>query len=283
MISSGIDWLSVTFKVAGNATKFLSGIVGNETLEQAKPKHSYDSAGKYTPSGIEVMWIDSRDDMGIHVVFSGTCIKNLALRGVEIRTVLASAIELHARVSRLDLAIDAENEGIDISTVYQLALDGLTKGTARNVSFIQGIDGGKTLYIGSRESDKFARLYDKAKEQKIDGDWKRLEIELKGDVAKEYARVIAMHPNDTIQSFCWSTAKKMLYTDHANYPAFGKASEAVFMPKVQKQTDTEKWLSTQIIPIVEKFVRENPDSTIYDEMIDALIRAKHKKLDKLGN
>jgi len=210
-------------------------------------------------------------------MFSGKTLAELAVAGISSRWLLERAIELNAKISRLDLAIDAINEGVNVDAIYASAQVGETIGTAQKVERRQSIDGGITLYIGSRESDKFARLYDKGIESGIGGDWKRLEIELKGDVAKQYGRMVAMQPQTTLATFAWSTSKKMLYTDAGNYPVYGTESDVISMPKIEKVTNTEKWIYEQIIPMLEKYIKKNPDSKVYDEIIQALIRAKHDK------
>ena len=49
---------------------------------------------------------------------------------------------------------------------------------------------GKTIYIGSRSSEKMIRIYDKAAEQNQEGVWIRYEIETKGDFADKCFRRI---------------------------------------------------------------------------------------------
>jgi DNA relaxase NicK len=56
-------------------------------------------------------------------------------------------------------------------------------------TLITDSDGGSTLYIGSRSSDRFARLYDKGREQRAlpAGKWWRLELEVKGKSSQKVA------------------------------------------------------------------------------------------------
>lgn len=276
MISSCIDWLSITFIPQESAAKFLLSIETLGDSEGIKPRFGYDMGVKYA-SGIEAFWSMGRDDMGCHVVMSGKVLLELTKVGVPSRELLKRAIEMRGKVTRLDLAIDAIDEKVNPHAVYSAALAGETKGTAQKIEARTGIDGSITVYVGSRESDKYARLYDKGLESGQGGDWKRLEIELKGDAAKQYGRVLAMDNTIQISSFTWSTAKKMLYTEQGNYPVYGKESDLISMPKINKETDTEKWLHMTILPLIERYIAKNPDSTIYDEIIQALIRARGNK------
>lgn len=283
MISSCVDWLSVTFSSQNKAAEFIIGIKDYGTYEETNARYGYDTAVKYE-CGLVAMWSQTRDDMGCHCILSGSTLEALAVSGNTSRELLKSAFAHNAKITRLDLAIDAIGEHISIQGIYDNALKTGHKGAARALSLITGNDGGITMYIGSRSSDKYARIYDKGKQLKNDANWKRLECELKGDVAKEFGRYVAMNDDKSIASFAWSIAQGMFYVDNDGYPLFGQQSDLVSMPKIEKQTDVEKWLATQIIPIIEKYVRNNPDSTIYDDLINALIRAKqekqHDKIDK---
>ena len=58
------------------------------------------------------------------------------------------------------------------------------------------VDGG-TVYIGSRKSDVFLRVYDKAKEQGLDNThWTRFEIQLRNDLATSLARLLCNSGDD---------------------------------------------------------------------------------------
>lgn len=272
-ISSCIDWLSLTFHSQSIGAKWLFNVNYLGEHDDHKAQFGYSNAVKYE-CGIVVMWSTQRDDMGMHVIMSGSALEYLAAHENDVRWLLKSAVDMGAKTTRLDLAIDAKNCNVDIMVIYDACKAGLSKGTAQNINIIQGVDGSATLYVGSRQSDKFCRLYDKGIQSKLGGDWKRLEVELKGDVAKQYARVVAANGDKSISEFTWSTASKMMFVDAGNYPVLGTESKLLSMPKIEKQTDTEKWLCTQVIPVIEKFIREHPESTVYDELITALIRAK---------
>lgn len=275
-LSSCIDWLSMTFHSQDKSAEFILSIKDYGPYIEVNARFGYDKAVQYE-CGMVAMWSLSRDDMGCHIILSGSTLEALAVAGNSARELLERAIGMHAKITRLDLAIDAQNEGIEIVKIYDAVAFGVTTGSAKSINLITGNDGGATMYVGSRVSDKFARLYDKGIQSKIGGDWKRLEVEMKGDVAKEFARVVAMNKHDTIGSFTWAIASKMFFTDTGNYPVLGTHSTALSMPKIEKKTDTEKWLYNQIIPILEKYIANHPDSQVYDEIIQALIRAKGDK------
>jgi len=81
------------------------------------------------------------------------------------------------RLTRLDLCVSVDKE-IDLDYWYARQRE---EGRKIKASLING----ETLYIGSRKSDRFWRIYNKALEQGIAGPLYRIELELKGDRARQ--------------------------------------------------------------------------------------------------
>jgi hypothetical protein len=90
-----------------------------------------------------------------------------------------------AHISRFDLAHDWSLEKIDSDKIWSAIAE------LPSITRLEG-PGGRTWYIGSRESDRFARLYDKTAEifaktgVRVDFPILRFEVELKGRTAAEY-------------------------------------------------------------------------------------------------
>lgn len=87
--------------------------------------------------------------------------------------------------TRLDAAFDVTEAGetvIQLADTYR-AKHGLEGARAFN---LRASRAGDTLYIGSRHSERFLRVYDKAAEQHAEGYWVRVELEMKGAVAKAW-------------------------------------------------------------------------------------------------
>lgn len=86
------------------------------------------------------------------------------------------------QVSRLDVAIDYTDEG-SFARLSKLLIAYAKKtrlGTSVVGDWIKGI-GGKTLYLGSRSSTSYLRLYEKGKQQGLGSNphWTRCELEVK--------------------------------------------------------------------------------------------------------
>jgi DNA relaxase NicK len=91
--------------------------------------------------------------------------------------------DLTGKITRIDLAHDCFNGDIDLETVRQWYKLGLFKANSRgkypNKKELLGGEDGSTIYVGSRESGKYFRAYEKGRQL---GDknskWVRLELEL---------------------------------------------------------------------------------------------------------
>jgi len=98
-------------------------------------------------------------------------------------------------ISRCDLAIDVKDK-MTFSPILKAVRAGLVVSKSRNVKIVEKFENsagslhpkGATVYIGSGKSSKFLRIYDKAAEQKVSGDWIRWEMQLRDDQAKNYLK-----------------------------------------------------------------------------------------------
>jgi len=87
------------------------------------------------------------------------------------------------RLTRLDLCVSVDRE-IDLDYWY-------ARQRAAGAKIKASLINGETLYIGSRKSDRFWRIYNKALEQGVAGPLFRIELELKGDRARQ-AKMLLM-------------------------------------------------------------------------------------------
>jgi hypothetical protein len=270
-LSATVDWLSFTHKPSAEAKMNFPGVTTNR--QDVVAKHGYTDAVLFE-SGLVKMWSTKREDMGQHYIYSGSCLAALAGAGTHCMTILDRAIKANAKITRLDLAIDLVGREIDISSIAKDIQDGKCIGTARTWEHIVSQNKGETLYIGSRQSERFARLYNKSAQTNLqDVEWFRLEVELKGDTAKTYARVINSQTSLSLGDYVWSTVKSMCECDNPSLFAFGEHTDDVGLPKIERTTDRERWIIEQVCPAIEAFFRENPTSKAYDKLIAALGRA----------
>lgn len=199
-----IDWLSVTIPGATQNTKdhLLSYFGNSEPLDGGGM--GYDCSAKVCGTG-RVFWSSVRQDMGVHVRLPASALKALPHNA---DTVLSDFVGMHGKFTRVDLATDDFEGVLDMDVMQSKILKKEFVCRARSGSEIRALFGGAghTLYFGSRESDTFLRMYDKAAEQANLGvdvsccrSWIRVEMELKNDRADVAAHYIDQHRED------WST------------------------------------------------------------------------------
>lgn len=187
---------------------------------------SYNFGSGEQGGNISVMWNESRKDMGILVDFTATgkaMYESLAeLHGMPInwKKIIEQLYELMGHIFRLDVATDLINYGFSINEItqrlkneYSFFLN--TQGNKINSNrfkIIGNYDEAQTLYVGSRKSDAFLRIYNKKVEQdrasglyrnlaKSCDDWIRVEAEFKHRLAKELGKYIATLTVDNIYPY----------------------------------------------------------------------------------
>ena len=267
-----LDWLSFTFKRSSREEKaWFSQYTNSETATPTTPRHGYSGAST-EENGILHMWNLEREEMGHHVVVSGSCLRDIIeYRGISQQTLLQEVINAGASITRLDLAKDAKDVYVDYDHIWSDLERGNYKGSAQKTARMQGGDGGDTIYIGSRTSDRFMRLYDKAAQTgNADILWSRLEIEYKGMVARAVSALLA-------QDVHWSSvfnnevSRMLSLPEQSTFGVFVNSDDcAIGVPKIEKQVDREKWIDQQVIKAVCQHYVEHPDSDAVKRLIEAL-------------
>lgn len=272
MLTITIDWLAINFKELNHASKkFMSLYARAGALQDTTPRFGYSHA-RVDSNGVVVQWNPDREDMGYHVIFAGSALRNLFEHEiVQPIALLHACINAGGRVARLDLAKDLTGQEIDLQTIYQSLEQGAYSGTSRTYGRIESNNGGETIYVGSRQSEKFIRIYNKAAQiGDADRYWFRFEIETKGMVARALATTLV---NTRDFSGVFDTTVKAM-VDIPTCPAYNEFfalnQTPIGLPKLEKQTDRERWIDTQVIAAVSKHFIEHPDSEAVKRLIDTL-------------
>lgn len=273
MLTITIDWLAGTFKEWTDVTEsFIRTYASFHPLQAGKPRLGY-SIVERDSNGAEFLWNSNDNRMGYHAVFSGTALRNLfELHRISPLTLLHAAIDAGLRVSRLDLAKDATGKEIDGEAVYKSLEQGIGGGNTRTFGRIVSNDHGDTIYIGSRQSERFIRVYNKAAQT---GDftipWWRMEIETKGDVARLVSDGIRQTGN--LSSVYDAISKRMVgNVDAVGLQDFFSTTETPFgLPKIEKKSDREKWIAEQVVASVAKHYIDNPNSEAVKSLIATLL------------
>jgi hypothetical protein len=259
-----IDWLSFTAKEGFSDDDLLSTIAPAADKIAIAPQFGY-TTGFACTTGVRFFTHYARLEMGTHYVISGEALRDFAQREITSRQILDRCVRSGGRISRLDLAKDAVGEAIDLRHIGALALRKRYTGNAQSATVTTSSHGGYTLYVGSRVSERFARIYDKAAKNGEKGDWIRAEIETKGRTAQTLARWLAADGAVWADAF-GQIMEKMFMIDDITYRDLVHHSAGEGVPKVQRQPDTEAWIKNQVMPAVTKYLMQHPDSVAIAEL-----------------
>jgi hypothetical protein len=262
MISITIDWLALNFKeYTLEAHEFITTYASSDPVQATNARFGYSQA-QVDSNGVQLQWNPDRDDMGHHVIFAGSSLRDLFQHSeVDPRTLLRAGLNAGGRVSRLDLACDLQGKALELSRLYKSLEQGNNRGASRTFGQIKSAGGGETIYVGSRQSERFIRIYNKSAQlgQTVE-EWFRFELETKGMVSRALANMLVEQHN-------WQAVFVGLCSAMVSIP--GSAELGAFydetdcpigLPKIEKSSNTEAWIEAQVIPAVSKWVIEHPDS-----------------------
>jgi len=242
-----------------------------ESVVPATPRNGYTEACE-DKNGVLCMWNHAREEMGYHVVISGSTLQNLLEHyAINQQELLSSIVNAGGSITRLDLATDAKDEHVDYSDIWNRLERREYTGNAQKTARLQGSDGGTTIYIGSRTSERFLRLYDKAVQSGNRGDeWARLELETKGMVSRGLANLLNTTNN-------WGGAFLQMVNGMVQIEQCDSWNRLlpfdvtpIGIPKLEKQSDTEAWIEKQVISAIAKHFIEHPDSIAIQRLRDML-------------
>ena len=154
------------------------------TFKRDIPLHGYEDCWVSGQLGqARIMVSRPGNSMGVHVQLPGQ-----ALSALGVTKALGICRELVGSVTRIDVAVDTKGQS-DAADVYGSYLAKTMVTRAQKVNMVIGTEG-NTVYVGSRTSERFLRVYDKAAQLGIEGNWTRIEMECKGDRAKWIAKYV---------------------------------------------------------------------------------------------
>lgn len=208
--------------------------------------------------------LSARQEQGLRLVMSGGV---LPVGHVEQRYIYEHLRSENWRVTRLDVAHDIFNSGMEIEKEWH---DGLSKQAFERKFRTDLIlsPNGDTINIGARTSDKYLRIYDKGKEQRLSDDWKRYELEIK----HKTARNLPTDYNSVIRGGLASMLGMCTYIradirDHME--VLSQGAESFTGGGRQARGNREIWLMTQVIPALHKTYHE--DRRLFDLFVRELV------------
>jgi hypothetical protein len=266
LLDASIDWFTVTSD-DGLRLRFMEAKAERTmlALEAIGSPRTYTNRLGFVGERVEGFFYGKRGDT-LMVIGSG-----------EVAAAQASFfLGLATHVTRLDLAVTLRDEDIDRDWTAiaqrQASMDGRVDSGVLKTHRIEGTPDGRTLYIGSRSSDRYIRIYDKTAESK--GVWPlrswRWEIEYKkpraGLVAARLLRS-GGRPNDVIDVVASALADVRVNLPYGDPPT-GWLSKR---PKLLTTNETRlRYTSRVVAPFIKNLV----DAVGEDRVVEALEKAE---------
>ena len=150
--------------------------------------------GVILPGQGRVLWNDERPDMGVHVELPSKCLKLLEVDAVQ----LCGWVHLReGKATRVDIALDTDQ--VHMNQIVEAQNGKCLVSRAQDRRLIYNYrDGSQTLYVGSPQSRRLVRFYDKALEQESRtgevhvGVWTRCEVQFRRDQANMVSEFIGL-------------------------------------------------------------------------------------------
>lgn len=256
ILSQRIHWLEVTFK--SEEDKKLPDSLPTEGIE-CYPLHGYNTGLKFTDGRMEFTHT-SRPDMGLHIQWDGAALDALEISHLE----LVKFMYGHgAKFTRIDLAVDAQNFGLKASDATNEIREKRFKCRCKKTpAWFDPTFGGWTQYLGTKASDIHLRIYDKASELGVQGDYTRVELVVRGKRAQRAAEAVIR-----------GTDFRALVAGYAQFPKWKEwceimVADAVALPAEKKETATDLWLLNQCAKTLARRLDELGDDELWFRFLD---------------
>lgn len=267
-INFTIDWLACTCKTRDDYrwADYPYPVFGLSITEKAV--HGYNMAVTNTYL-TRVQWHTTRKEMGVYCQYSGLCLNVHVNNGIEKEHILKHHVERDNKFTRLDVALDVLDSNLNIRSLAAQLKRGTAKTRFKTWNLLDGSTG-QTLYMGSRQSELFLRIYDKGMEQKDGSNWKRIELEMKGTRAQQFAKATARRTNNETAEATRAAIKHLV---DFNGPTWATivGDIAIGLAKAKEgQTDTVAWLLGSVAPAMGKHIAKYGDNGLTEKFLIVL-------------
>lgn len=188
-----IDYISFTLPEGinlGMAVETLLGVSFEKFVITESGRNGYRK--RYEYGNVTILTDGGKDDMGHNITLTGESCRRHQNR---LKEMAAKVFAMGGHFTRCDLTIDDRQGLLDMDEMQQAVTGGLVLADFTKVRDFKEHDRktgqlvGRGIYFGSRKSEIYIRIYDKALEQEVDYHWIRVELELKGSKADAALRL----------------------------------------------------------------------------------------------
>lgn len=203
-------------------------------------------------SGIKVFVPKDVGVQGVMIQFSGRVLSG----NVNAANIISAAVDHNWHVTRIDVAVDFMEVGLTVEDVHDEFLRNSRKEN-RTIGWIESRSG-NTFTIGSRQSERYARIYDKGKEQKLDHEWTRVELEYKGRAAQVAAECVCSRNGGALHDMA-AFFEKNNPTLAAAISGLTSEPGSKFKLPGRPPSDRALWFSTQVSSALRAWASDDYD------------------------
>lgn len=264
-INFTIDWIAVTCKPRSDYAWMDYAYPAELLSTEEKPMHGYNRA-RATAYLCKVQWHTERTEMGVHCTYSGQSLNIHEVNGIAKQRVLKYHAARDNKFTRLDVALDVMDSNLNIRTLAAQLKRGTANTRFQTWNLLDGSTG-QTLYLGSRQSEQFMRIYDKGIEQGDGSNWKRIELELKGSRAQMFARETAKRNERETAEATRAAIKSLVDFSGPTWAAI-VGDLAIGIAKAKEgQSDTVAWLLSSVAPAMGKYIAKHGDKHLTEKFM----------------
>lgn len=206
-----IGWFRFTVPTA--TVEEIMALVGGDWIKDQKGFQGYAQAwlSRGTTGGLGRIGTGAkRNPREVHVDLSQELLSGWTYD--QFKQVSSWIVEKNGHLGRIDVALDDRSGVIDLDRIYAAVVKGQCVSHFRQSRMIVGLDlgsgsdTGKTICLGSRQSDTYLRIYDKAAEQRakekpVEGSWIRWEMEWKAERAQAVGMALSGLNQESFQKY----------------------------------------------------------------------------------
>jgi len=191
-----IDWVSVTVPVELDRVYSLLRLPSDEFVQMKRGLNGY--LGHLKRGNITILYNGQVEGMGIHVFMTGEGCREYEFKhGNRWKELFTEVFSLGGHFTRLDAAIDDYTGYFKIEDVAEKVKQRHIKSIFKKASERAEYklddsvgNNGMSVYFGSNSSRIKIRMYDKAKQQRVDYIWNRTEVEARDERATLLAQEV---------------------------------------------------------------------------------------------
>lgn len=254
---SHLDWIEITYPILGKRPMVEYPSHWSTERVECKPKNGYKIAVRYA-DGREEMVHPDQPNMGIHITLPAQTLQNLK---EDDKWLLNYFIGSGGKITRLDCALDAFGKKLNFDQLWLLVREGNYKCRLRKPPLREcDAKTGDTIYFGRMKASVCTRIYNKAAEQGVSGDWIRVETMFRHGRANNAAKMMVKQNLDC-QSFV---------SGHVQIPDLEWWVDTMTKKPVKTRLDRStqskryEWLMKSVAPTLAKEIHLHGNE-VYDE------------------